>query len=303
MTHRHSNMGNDMKLGLSLPQYGKFGDATRIAEFAGTAEKLGYRSFWVGDRLLTPLAPSDPYPNPDQQPYPAEFTRSLDPLVTLTAAATATTSARLGSSTLDAPWYNAALLGRALTSLDVLSNGRLDIGIGLGWMRDEYETANVDWTTRGRRLDDMLDLWHALWTTNPVEHRGPFFTMTRSTVDLRPAQQGGPPVFFGGASVPALRRVGRRGAGWLSVAGLPEPFEGFLWDTARRAAEEAGRNPELLRKIVRINPYSGTVSDEIAAQVHHTANSGTDEMFLDLTYTASTVDHALEIAEQVIRSV
>ena len=292
-----------MELGLGLPQYGALGDATRIGEFAGAAEKMGYRSFWVGDRLLTPLSPSDPYPVPDQQPYPAAFTSSIDPLVALTAAAAATSSARLGSSTLDAPWYNAALLGRALTSIDVLSNGRFDVGVGIGWMRDEYEAAGVDWATRGKRLDDTLDLWHAWWTTNPVEHRGEFFTVKPSTVDLRPAQPGGPPVLLGGASVPAMRRVGRRGAGWLSIVGLPEPYEDLLWDTARRAAEEAGRDPDLLRRVARINPYPGTDVDGIAAQVRHTADRGTTEMFVDLTSVADGVDHALEIAERVIASV
>jgi probable F420-dependent oxidoreductase len=275
-----------VKLGLALPQYGPLADASRIASFAATAEQMGFYSLWVGDRLLTPLAPHDPYPAPQPQPYPPEFTRGLDPLLTLTVAATATSRVRLASCTLNAPWHNAVLLGRSLTSLDVLSGGRLDVGAGLGWMRDEYEAAGVDWSTRGARLDEMLDVWRLLWTVNPVSFAGRFFAFPESIVDMRPVQPGGPPVLLAGMTPRAMERVGRRADGWLMVQGLPAPYERVLWDTARRAAEAAGRDPEALRRVRRINR-------DFPAAVE---GAGVEEAFVDLTYSTGSVDEALEVA-------
>ena len=279
-----------VKIGLALPQFGPLAQAHRIAPFAAAAEAMGVHSLWVGDRLLTPLAPHDPYPAPHPQPYPPEFTRGLDPLLTLTVAATATSRVRLSASTLNAPWHNAVLLGRALTSLDVLSGGRLDVGVGLGWMRDEYEAAGVDWATRGARLDEMLEVWHRWWTTNPVAFRGRFFTVPESIVDLRPAQPGGPPLLVAGMSPAAMARVGRWAAGWLMVQGVPAAYETALWDLARRAAEKAGRDPDAIRRIRRINRDHAAVLDA----------AGVDECIVDLTYSTGGVDEALAVAETLL---
>jgi probable F420-dependent oxidoreductase len=285
-----------MRIGLALPQFGPLADASRIAPFAAAAERMGYDSLWVGDRLLTPLAPSDPYPG-RQQPYPAEFTTGLDPIVTLAVAAAATRRIGLASSTFNVAQHNPVLLGRALTSLDVLSAGRLTVGIGLGWMRDEYVAAGVDWATRGARLDEMLDVWQAMWTTNPVRHDGRFFRVAESAMDLRPVRPGGPDLLFAGLTPAAMRRVGRRGAGWLAVQGLPEPYERMLWDAAVRAADEAGRDPAALRRVLRINVPAG--ADPVAytrAETAAAAAAGTHEALIDLTFVTRGVDEALEVA-------
>jgi len=287
-----------VKLGLALPQFGPLADAGRIASFAAVAEELGYDSLWVGDRLLTPLSPSDPYPG-RHQPYPPEFTTGLDPLITLAAAATATAGIRLGSSTLNAPWHNAVLLGRSLTSLDHLCRGRLDVGIGLGWMRDEYDAAGVDWVSRGARLDEMLDVWRLMWTQNPVEHDGWFFTVKTSVLDLKPVQPGGPPLLFGAVTPAGMARVGRAGAGWLAVQGLPPDYETLLWDTARRSAEAAGRDPAALRRVLRINNPPGGSAATAWAAVEGAAEAGLDEAFVDLTFSSAGVDEALAMAADI----
>jgi len=285
-----------MRIGLALPQFGPLADASRIGEFAAATEELGFDSLWVGDRLLTPLWPSDPYPG-RQQPYPPEFTRGLDPIVTLTVAAAATSRIALASSTLNAAWHNPVLLGRALTSLDVLSGGRLTVGVGLGWMRDEYVAAGVDWETRGERLDEMLDVWRAMWTTNPVRHEGKFFQVAESAVDLRPTRPGGPPLLFAGLHLAAMARVGRCGDGWLTVPGLPRAYAGKLWDTARRAAEEYGRDPSRLRRVLRINVPAGSEPVAYArAEAEAAAEAGMDEALIDLTYSTGGVDEALQVA-------
>jgi probable F420-dependent oxidoreductase len=290
-----------MRIGLALPQFGPLADASRIAPFAATAEALGYDSLWVGDRLLTPLAPSDPYPG-RQQPYPAEFTTGLDPVVTLAVAAAATATIGLASSTFNVAQHNAVLLGRALTSLDVLSGGRLTVGVGLGWMRDEYVAAGVDWATRGARLDEMLDVWQAMWTTNPFRHDGRFFQVAESAMDLRPVRPGGPDLLFAGLTPAAMRRVGRRGAGWLAVQGLPRAYERLLWEVAVRCAEEAGRDPAALRRVLRINVPAG--ADPVAytrAEIDAADAAGTHEALVDLTFVTRDVDEALDVAAALRR--
>jgi probable F420-dependent oxidoreductase len=288
-----------MEIGLALPQYGPAGAPAEVVKFARTAEFLGFDSLWVGDRLLTPVKPSDPYPAAPQ-PYPSEFTSAADPLIVWTAAAAATTRIRLGSSTLNAPWYNGPLLARSLTTIDVLSNGRLDVGLGTSWMRDEYTAANVDWPTRAWRLDETLDLLQAWWTQNPVEFHGHFFEVPESVVDLRPVQAGGPPILLGGFTERALQRVGRRANGYLALDGLPDDYQTHLWDVACRAAEEAGRDPQALRRVMRMNPTDKDL-DAWVGKLATMEEKGYDATFVDLTFCTGSVDESLDVAEALMK--
>jgi len=269
---------------------------------ARRAEEIGYDSLWVGDRLLTPESPQDLYPvgGTPEVPYPPEFTAALDPIVTLTAAAAVTSRVRLSFSTLIPTWHNALLLARSLTSLDAVSDGRLELGLGTSWMRDEYEAAGVPWTERGARLDEMLDVFEQLWTRSEVEHRGRFWEIPPSRVDLRPAQAGGPPVLLGGFTPAAMARVGTRGVGWIAIAGSPEEFEDQLWQMARAAAAGAGRDPEDLRRETRVNTYAGETLNEVADQVREAERRGADGVHVDLTYIADSADELLEQAEELI---
>jgi probable F420-dependent oxidoreductase len=293
-----------MRLGLALPQYGALADPAAVARFATAAEDLGFTSLWVGDRILAPREPSDLYPGggtPDH-PYPREFETFADPFTTLAAAAAVTRTARLGMSALTGPVYSPVLLARALTSLDLASSGRLDVGFGLGWLREEYFAAGVPWEGRGKRLEDLLDALDALWTGDPAEHEGPQWRIAPSTVGLRPAQDPRPPVLLGGFSPPALARVGRRADGWLA-GWMPEQYLTGLWSVALEAAAKAGRDPDTLRRVLRINPRQGTAV-ETAADVRPCLDAarelGITEVLVDLHYVAKNVDHALDLAGDLI---
>jgi alkanesulfonate monooxygenase SsuD/methylene tetrahydromethanopterin reductase-like flavin-dependent oxidoreductase (luciferase family) len=217
-----------MKLGFAIPVVGPaVSGAAGLGAFCRELEDLGYDSLWVADRLLAPVAPETPYPG-REQPYPPQMTRNLDPMLLWTVAASATSRVRLNASTLSTFYYEPPHLARLLTTLDVLSDGRLEVGVGLGWMKDEHDIArNADWHRRGRILDDLLAFLHAWWTTNPVSWDSEFFSIPPTHADLRPVQAGGPPVWIGGASEAALRRVGRSGTGWLAFEGLPEQYAGI----------------------------------------------------------------------------
>jgi probable F420-dependent oxidoreductase len=294
-----------MRLGMALPQIGGHSGADQITSFARSSEQLGYRSLWVGDRVLAPVAPSDPFPVGDwpQRPYPPEFHSVLDPVVVLAAAATSTTTVRLASSTLNAPWHNALLLARSLTSLDRLCEGRLDVGFGVSWLRDEYTATGVPWQQRGSRLDEILDVLQELWTHNPAEYHGRHFEMPRAHVDLRPVQPGGPPVLLGGWSPAAMTRIGHRAAGWLPLHGMPAEVTAQLWHIARRAAEQAGRDPDLLRRELRINLRPGQDARHAADAVAQARDSGVEGALLDFQFATSSVEESLSMAADVIARV
>ncbi|MBE8517698.1 TIGR03619 family F420-dependent LLM class oxidoreductase [Amycolatopsis sp. H6(2020)] len=304
MTTTPRPAGDPMRLGLALPQYGALADPAAVARFATAAEDLGFTSLWVGDRILAPLEPSDLYPGggtPDH-PYPKEFETFADPFTTLAAAAAVTRTARLGMSALTGPVYSPVLLARALTSLDLASSGRLDVGFGLGWLREEYFATGVPWEGRGRRLEDLLDALDALWTGDPAEHAGPQWRIAPSTVGLRPAQEPRPPVLLGGFSPPALARVGRRADGWLA-GWMPEPYLTGLWSVALEAAAKAGRDPDTLRRVLRINPRQGTAVETVADVqpcLDVARKLGITEVLVDLHYVAKNVDHALDLAGELI---
>jgi probable F420-dependent oxidoreductase len=290
-----------MRHGLALPQFGRHAKPAAITSFVRHAEDLGYRSFWAGDRLLTPVEPSDLYPvgGTPEHPYPEEFKTFLDPIVTLAAAATATSHSRLGMSVLNAPWYNPVLLARSLTSLDNLTAGRLDCGFGTGWLRDEYTAANVSWGDRGARLDEILDVLTTIWTENPAEHHGTHFSLPRSHFDLRPTSPGGPPVLLGGWAPPAMERIGQRAAGWLPVYGTPPDVLDQLWHSARRAADDAGRDPASLRRELRVNPKPGTTIDDLAAVADSAEKIGMDGVFFDLQFATASLPEAIETAAKL----
>ena len=290
-----------MKLGFGIPVIGPaVSSAVALSAFCGGLEDLGYDSLWVADRLITPVAPQTPYPG-RQQPFPPQMTRNLDPMLLWTVAAAATSRVRLNASTLSTFYYEPPHLARLLTTLDVLSDGRLEVGVGLGWMKDEHDIARgADWHQRGKILDDLLAFLHAWWTTNLVSWDSEFFSLPPVRADLRPVQAGGPPIWVGGASEAAMRRVGRSAVGWLAFEGLPDDIAGNLWSIARRAAEDAGRDPDALKTAMRINLEPNMSVVPLADKLTRLAESGTDEVFVDAFAVFSSLDQMLDFASQLI---
>jgi alkanesulfonate monooxygenase SsuD/methylene tetrahydromethanopterin reductase-like flavin-dependent oxidoreductase (luciferase family) len=183
----------------------------------------------------------------------------------------------------------------------VPSDGRLDVGVGIGWMKDEYDIApGADWHRRGRMLDDLLAFLHEWWTTTPVSWDSEFFSLPPVHADLRPVQAGGPPIWIGGASEAAMRRVGRSGTGWLGVEELQDEVTDRLWSIARAAAQDAGRDPDALKTAIRINLEPGTSVGSLAGKLERCAGSGIDEAFVDAFAAFPSLDQMLGFASQVI---
>ena len=301
-----------MRLGFGLPQCGPLAGAEALTAVARRAEALGYASLWTVDRLLSPTAPRSAYPASADGKLPAAARRVLDPLDALTYVAACTERIGLGTSVLVLPFYQPVLLARRLTTIDVLSKGRLRLGIGTGWSVDEFEAAGVPIQERGARADEALHLLRTYWTTNPVAFDGRFTHLAEYIVDLRPVQQPHPPIYVAAFTPRTMRRVALESDGWMP-AGVPVAGMREMFATIRRMAADAGRDPARLALIVRANLwisdrpldeqrpiFAGTL-DQIRADVAATRALGADELLLEASYTPQvrSVADLLEWAERL----
>lgn len=297
-----------MRIGFTLPQFGELAHHSQhAARFARQAEALGADSLWVGDRLLAPVDPKVGYAGTDV--IPPEFRSALDPFALLATAAAATERVQLGSNVINAPWYAPALLARSLTSIDLLSAGRLLVGLGTGWSPEEYETAGIPMAERGSRLDECLDVLDAWWTQNPVEHRGDHWTVPASHIDLKPTARPAPPVYLGAFAPAALARVARRADGWLPIALVGAKYAGTDQIAAlarnlaglRETVEREGRDPARFGAILRVNPDADASVEDIAATITRAEReAGVEHCFVELSYLAKDVDQSLDLAQRVL---
>jgi probable F420-dependent oxidoreductase len=293
-----------MRIGFCVPQFGPAPIAPNaITRFALGAETLGADSLWVGDRLLAPVDPVVGYAGTDSMPE--QFRSSMDPFAVLTASAAVTERVLLGTSVLNAPFYSPVPLARALTSIDVISGGRLVPGFGTGWSPDEFGAVGIPMAERGGRLDETLDILDTLWTRNPAEHHGKRWDIPPTHNELRPARR--PPVYLGGRAPGALSRVARRADGWLPTAVVPRPFDPDAISQPltqiRDEAERAGRDPESIGVILRVNPGVSATLADIVAVIKASEDIGIDHAYVELMYLTDSADAALDLAAQIITKV
>ena len=284
-----------------MPQYGEAAYA-ELARFSSTAEELGADSLWVGDRLLAAVQPSVGYAGKDT--IPEQFRTGIDPFIALAVAATATSRARLGASVLVAPWYPPVQLARQLTSLDVVSGGRLMPGFGIGWSPEEYRAAGAPFRRRGVQLDELLNALDQLWTTNPVAHQGERWSIPESWVNLKPVQQPRPPIYLGAFRSAGLKRVGERADGWAAVVQVPGGVNLDMLNWQRRkiddAARAVGRDPSAIHTYVRINVAEDTAVEPVAEAVKVLSDNGYPDVFVDLIYVATTTNSHLDWVERLL---
>jgi len=286
-----------MRLGFGVPQTGQAAAGPdTVSQVARRAEQLGFSSLWVFDRLLYPIKPQVPYPGGDGS-LPELYKKVLDPIETLTFVAAQTNQIAIGTSVLNLPWYNPALLARRLTTLDVLSRGRLRLGFGIGWSPDEYEAAGVPWKDRGRRADESLTALKAIWTNETVEIQGAGFKISKSYFGLRPVQKPHPPIYMAAFTPGAMKRAAREANGWFPV-GIPLSAVGPMFQTLKGMVQEAGRDPQSFELIVRGNleiskspisadrrDFTGTL-EQIAEDIQSTRELGAAELVLDVQSTS-----------------
>ena len=287
-----------MRLGVHVPQWGP--DATRegVLDVAVAAEKAGLDSIWVADHVVIPTASATQYPyHPDGTPFTAQD-GFLEALTTLAVVAGATERLRLGTSVMVLPIRDPVLAAKMAATLDVLSNGRLTLGVGGGWWREEFAALSSSFSNRGARLDEQLQVMRALWSGDPVRFNGTHYQFDEVSCRPAPLQPGGPPILIGGTSPAAIRRAGRLGNGWHAVGASPQEIIAARSDLAS-AAHEAGRDPAEI--IVSASTGVSRDRERTRSRLQALAEAGVETVVLAVAANSSRAICAgiAEIAELV----
>lgn len=298
-----------MRIGFGLPVAGAWAGPEAISQFASRAEALGYDSLWSFQRLLVPAG---------EQSAPV-YRSVLDPLISLTFAAAATSRIRLGVSIVNIPFVSPVLLAKQSATLDLLSGGRLDLGLGAGWSPVEFTASGAQLANRGARTVEYLQALHTLWADEVSEFHGEFYEIPPSRMAPKPAQKPGPPVLLGGTAPAALRRAGQLTDGWLSSSRADLSTISEQAAIVREAAVKAGRDPAAVRIVCRGVVQAGALIagdkrprlagsyDEIREDASWLATQGVTEVFYDLNWDpligspdtgpAAATERAAEILE------
>ncbi len=228
-----------MDIGCHLPTQGPVATRDALLTFAREAERCAMASLWVSDHVVFPRAttgsyPGGRFPHPPDKPY-------LEPVAVLAAAAVCTTRARLGSSVFILGHRHPVVMAKMLTTIDALSNGRLICGVGVGWWKEELEILGAPFHARGRQADEILKVFKELWTADDPRFDGHFFRFANLGFAPKPVQKPHPPIWVGGDSPGAFRRVVTLADGWHATSKTPAELRDAL--LRLRAAAEAAHRP------------------------------------------------------------
>jgi probable F420-dependent oxidoreductase len=221
-------------------------DAAFLVPFAQHAEGLGFDSLFLADHIVFPAHKREPYPYTASGAYPwdNEAMQLPEPLSVMAFLAGATTTMRFGTAVLVLPQRHPILLAKQLATIDRLSGGRIELGIGAGWLRDEFELLGWSFEDRGARTDEWIDVLRTLWRDPVATHHGNHLSFEDVRLTTHPVQPGGVPIIVGGHSAPALRRAGRLGDGFLPAFNIEQDPDGYAahWAAVRDHAGRAGRD-------------------------------------------------------------
>lgn len=236
-----------MKFGIMFASTGPFATAEGAATMATEAERCGLESVWSVEHAVIPDGYQSQYPyNPSGKIPGAQDADIPDPLIWLTYAAALTTEIRLATGILIVPQRNPVVLAKECATLDKLSNGRFELGIGVGWLEEEFDVLGVPFAKRGKRTDDYVAAMRALWTQEVADHHGEFASFEKAIMRPQPLQEGGVPIVVGGHSRAAARRAGRLGDGFFPISAGEEDLAGLL-DIMATTATEHGRDPDAIQ--------------------------------------------------------
>lgn len=273
-----------MKFGFIIPHNFGLDDPDDVLNIGKRAEELGFDSVWVNHHILNVGYIFDRL---GSKPY-------YDAITVLTWVAAHTERVRLGTTVLVLPYLNPLVLAKTLATVDVMSKGRLNVGVGVGALKPESDALGSTFETRGRYADESIKIMRELWESEDPEFDGEFFSFSGVKFSPKPIQKPGPPILIGGASRAALRRVATLGDGWhpiqQSIADLKQNIA-----TIHRLAEEAGRDPSEITVTVRTeldvldsrsdgteSPMIGT-ADQLLATIEQYEEIGVSELVLSVS--------------------
>ena len=282
---------NKIKIGASLPSAGEFPSKYGVNNMAIRLEELGFSSLWVSDHILMPKIIKADYPFAKDRK--ATWNTNIpwyDSLILLSMAAAVTKKVKLGTAVLVLPLRHPIIFAKQAATIDELSKGRLVLGIGAGWLSDEFDALNVDFKTRGKRFEDWIKISRNCWTGAPKAFGGEHYTLPEGFLTLPKPYKNDIPFLVGGHSKYALKRAATLGNGWLpqqsalsiEPSELIEPI-----NLMRKEAVSAGKDPEKLTIVLRIN-QSANSTKIIADNLNSLSEVGVNEIIIDIDWSKNS---------------
>ena len=312
-----------MRYGFYLPTRGRTATPEALETLVRRGEALGFHSVMIADHIVFPVSIASRYPYTVDGAFPGQGD-ALEQLALMAFIAGKTTTLRLVTSVMILPYRNPVTTAKTLATIDVLSRGRVTVGVGVGWLREEFEAlAAPDFDRRGAVSDEYLRIFKTLWTRSPASFAGEFYRFEGVRCLPAPVQDPHPPIWIGGHSRAALRRVARLGDGWHPVGANPAvpltpPELAALLDDLRRLTEAEGRDPDQLTISFKApvydagraglgapgcerRPFSGR-ADEIATDIATYARLGVSELIFDFRseHLAESVERMERFATDVM---
>jgi len=281
-----------MDIGVMIAATAQTGD---IATIAREVETLGYESFFIPEHPVIPIGFKTVPPGGGQ--LPEHYGRWLDPFVALTVAAAVTKRIKLGTGICLLPEREPLMTAKVIASLDLVSGGRVVLGVGGGWLKEETEAMGTQFGMRWRRLRETVKALRVLWTEAEPSYNGELVKFPPVRCDPKPIQKGGPPIMLGAHGPKGRERVVRSYDGWCPVIGKPETFKRDVADL-RRLAAERGRDPASLQITAFAPPHDdGLSTDEL--KFYQEAGANRLVLFSQRDAIASADGKALDIIRRI----
>jgi probable F420-dependent oxidoreductase len=276
-------------VGLTLPQLGEHVTTAALRGFCDEAERLGFASLWVQEHLFFALEPQAPYAARPGMPVPEAYRTTYAPLEVLSMAAAWTERVALGTGILVGGYHRPVELAQRLATIDRLSGGRMICGLSVGWSKDEHDQSDVEFTTRGRRMDELVHAVRACWGPDPVSFDGEFFHIPPSVVSPKPLQQPHPPLLSGMRSDAGLKRT-------AALFDIWNPASGTVAQIVEIAAQidamrPAGAPPiEVYQRVFTEPPFvvpgmGPKTVDDLAESVRAAREAGFSQLIIDTAFT------------------
>ncbi len=247
-----------MKIGVMIAATAESGN---LVDIAREAENLGYETFFIPEHPVVPIGFKTPTPGGGK--LPEHYGRWMDPFVGLALAAGVTKNIKLGTGICLLPEREVLITAKAIATLDIVSGGRVILGVGAGWLKEETEATGAVFATRWKRLRETVEALRILWTQPEASYSGDIVRFPALRCDPKPVQPGGPPIFLGAHGPKAIERVVRTYDGWCPVFGNAATFKRDV-ATMRNLAAEKGRDPKSIRVMAFASPAEdGVSSDEL----------------------------------------
>lgn len=286
--------GQRLHVGIKVPNWGSLATTDSLSSTARLAEIRGFDSVWVSDHVAMPVELTSPYPfRADGKPPFDPRTPFQDPFVALGYVAAITRRVELGIGVLVLPMRHPILIAKQAATLDVLSGGRLVLGVGAGWIREEFDLLDQDFNSRGRRIDEGIATMRACWSEDPVDLGRPAAEAGPIAIVPKPSRGPALPIWIGGHSAAALQRAARLGDGWYASGLTPEAFAPL--------AEEVRRRRSVLRPDAPVKlGIRVPVSDPADSMRLSTAYAavGADVVVFDMEMERTSLGGACEVIER-----